>query len=54
MKKGEVSSVKIEHLKYDDNGMKVLDKEEFYMFEVVDWITCIDLNMDEQWYKYIK
>ncbi|KRX10355.1 hypothetical protein PPERSA_00835 [Pseudocohnilembus persalinus] len=53
MKQGEVSNIKIEHLKFDKNDMKVLDYEEYWLFELISWTTIIDLNMDKQWFKYI-
>lgn len=33
--------------------MKILDYEDFWMFEMVDWETCIDLNLDENWFKFV-
>lgn len=44
MKKGEICYITFEFLKFDSNGMKVLDKKEFYMFYLSDWTTVIDLK----------
>ncbi|KAL4496561.1 hypothetical protein ABPG72_015922 [Tetrahymena utriculariae] len=46
MKKGEVSLVILEYLKYDDNKMKILDNKKHYIFYLEDWTTVIDLNQD--------
>jgi len=44
MKKGESSLIILEVLKRDENGMKILDRREFYMFELAEWTTIIDLK----------
>lgn len=53
MKKGECCLAIIEVLKRDENGMKVLDKREFYMFELEDWTTVIDLRQDMTMFKKV-
>jgi len=44
MKKGESSLIILEVLKRDENGMKILGRREFYMFELAEWTTIIDLK----------
>lgn len=41
MKKGEIALIMIEHLKKDENDMKVLGNKLYYYIELIDWITII-------------
>ena len=41
LKDGETSLVTLEILKLDENGLKVLSREEFYHFQLVEYSTVI-------------
>ena len=41
MRKGEISLILIENLKYDQNELKVLDYVERYHIQLIEWITVI-------------
>lgn len=41
MKKEEIALILIENLKYDENKFKILDKNEYYYIQLVDWMTVI-------------
>jgi hypothetical protein len=54
MKKGEIALFEIEHLKTSEqNSMKVLDRSEFYIIEMKEWITVIDLFGDKTFMKQV-
>jgi len=41
MKKDEIALILIENLKYDDNKFKILDNNEYYYIQLLDWTTVI-------------
>lgn len=54
MKKGEIALFEIEHLKTSEsNSMKVLDYAEFYVIEMKEWTTVIDLIGDRRFMKKV-
>jgi hypothetical protein len=54
MKKGEIAMFEIEHLKTSEqNSMKVLEKSDFYIIEMKEWTTVIDLFGDKMFMKQV-
>ena len=54
MKKGEIALFEIEHLKTsEENSMKVLDYADYYVIQMKEWTTVIDLHGDRKFMKQI-
>ena len=45
MKKDEIALIMIENLKYDDNKFKVLDSNDYYYIQLIEWTTVIGKQM---------
>jgi len=44
MKKDEIALILIENLKYDDNNFKVLDRNDYFYIQLIEWTTVIGKN----------
>jgi hypothetical protein len=53
MRQDEVCFIILEYLQHDTNQMKVLDRTDFHLFQLQDWVTVVDLNMDFRYMKKI-
>ncbi|CAD8151831.1 unnamed protein product [Paramecium octaurelia] len=53
MKKQEISIYIQEHLKHDENQMKVLDYKVYTLIQMIDWQIIVDLFQDQTYLKYI-
>lgn len=55
MKKGEISSFRIEYITYNqDKHLRYLDREEYAMYELSEWETIIDVFGDFQVMKHLE
>jgi hypothetical protein len=53
MKREEIALFILEFIKKDANDLKVLDRIEYVLIQMLDWETIIDLDQDGKFMKHL-